>query len=51
MDEAARRLGIPAGTVKSRCSRGRAKLAAQLGYLRNPNTGPSVGGPEEGSGT
>ena len=49
VDEAARRLGIPAGTVKSRCSRGRAKLAAQLGYLRNPNTGPSVGGQEGGS--
>ncbi len=35
--EAARILGVPAGTVKSRCSRGRAKLAADLSHLRNPD--------------
>src|SRR5439155_3532563 len=29
-------LGVPEGTVKSRCARGRARLAALLGYLRNP---------------
>lgn len=40
--EAASILGVPAGTVKSRCSRGRAKLAQDLGHLRNPAGGPSV---------
>jgi len=34
--EAAAILGIPEGTVKSRCARGRARLATLLGYLRNP---------------
>ncbi|MFV8318824.1 RNA polymerase sigma factor SigM [Mycobacterium sp. 23] len=31
--ETARRLGVPEGTVKSRCARGRARLAHLLGYL------------------
>jgi RNA polymerase sigma-70 factor (ECF subfamily) len=35
--EAARLLEIAEGTVKSRCARGRAKLAKILGYLRNPD--------------
>ena len=48
VDEAARQLGIPSGTVKSRCSRGRAKLAANLAYLRNPNSDPRVVAPEGG---
>lgn len=34
VDEAARILGCAPGTVKSRCSRGRAKLAGLLGHLR-----------------
>jgi RNA polymerase sigma-70 factor (ECF subfamily) len=34
--EVAVMLGVPEGTVKSRCARGRARLAALLGYLRNP---------------
>ncbi len=34
VDEAAQMLGVPAGTVKSRCSRGRAKLAVTLAPLR-----------------
>ncbi|MBV9312327.1 MAG: RNA polymerase sigma factor SigM [Pseudonocardia sp.] len=32
--EAAALLGIPVGTVKSRCARGRLRLAEQLGHLR-----------------
>lgn len=35
--ETARLLGIAEGTVKSRCARGRAKLAKVLGHLRNPD--------------
>ena len=35
--EAAEVLGVPIGTVKSRCARGRARLAVILGYLRNPD--------------
>ncbi|WP_305093195.1 RNA polymerase sigma factor SigM [Prescottella sp. R16] len=33
--EAARRLGVPEGTVKSRCARARLKLASHLEYLRD----------------
>lgn len=33
--DAARLLGVPAGTVKSRCARGRSKLALRLGFLRD----------------
>ncbi|EHR63976.1 RNA polymerase sigma factor SigM [Saccharomonospora cyanea] len=35
--ETAQLLGIAQGTVKSRCARGRAKLAKLLGHLRNPS--------------
>ncbi|RJL32276.1 RNA polymerase sigma factor SigM [Bailinhaonella thermotolerans] len=35
VDEAARVLEVPTGTVKSRCARGRAKLAPFLAHLRN----------------
>ena len=42
VDEAARVLGCPPGTVKSRCFRGRARLAVQLGHLRNQPDLPPV---------
>lgn len=34
--DAAQVLGVPEGTIKSRCARGRGKLARILGHLRNP---------------
>ncbi len=40
--EAASILGVAEGTVKSRCSRGRARLAVLLGHLRNPAPGGDV---------
>ena len=36
VSETAEMLGIAEGTVKSRCARGRSKLAKLLGHLRNP---------------
>lgn len=42
VDDAAAVLGVPAGTVKSRCARGRARLAPQLGHLRNRPDPPPV---------
>jgi RNA polymerase sigma-70 factor, ECF subfamily len=49
IEEAAAQLGCPEGTVKSRCFRGRAKLAKRLEFLRNPDAhGPVV--PPEGGG-
>lgn len=33
--DAAEALGIPVGTIKSRCARGRARLAVSLGHLRD----------------
>jgi hypothetical protein len=50
IEEAARILDCPAGTVKSRCSRGRSKLAKRLEYLRNPNIDEPVQDPEGGHG-
>jgi len=40
--DAAAVLGVPTGTVKSRCSRGRARLALTLGHLRNRPGAPAV---------
>ncbi|MCP3799492.1 RNA polymerase sigma factor SigM [Allokutzneria sp. A3M-2-11 16] len=40
--ETAKILGIAEGTVKSRCARGRGKLAKVLGHLRNPDAGDNV---------
>ena len=53
VEEAARMLDCPEGTVKSRCFRGRAKLAKRLNFLRNlDQTGPVTtaegGEPEHG---
>ena len=42
VDDVAAVLGVPAGTVKSRCSRGRARLALSLGHLRNRPDGAGV---------
>lgn len=38
VEEAAAILGCAVGTIKSRCSRGRAKLVPLLGHLREPAT-------------
>ncbi len=43
VSEAARILEVAEGTVKSRCARGRARLAVNLGYLRNPEASGDVG--------
>ncbi|BEL10645.1 RNA polymerase sigma factor SigM [Actinoplanes sichuanensis] len=41
--EAAEMLGVAEGTIKSRCARGRARMAMTLGYLRgNQNGGGTV---------
>jgi RNA polymerase sigma-70 factor, ECF subfamily len=40
--EVAAILQVPEGTVKSRCARGRARLAALLGHLRNPGVDRAV---------
>ncbi|WP_433054150.1 RNA polymerase sigma factor SigM [Dactylosporangium sp. CS-033363] len=40
--EAAVMLGVAEGTIKSRCARGRARLALLLGHLRNPVDGGRV---------
>jgi len=42
IDEAARILNCPPGTIKSRCSRARAKLAERLEHLRNRGGPPGV---------
>ena len=42
VEDVASVLGVPAGTVKSRCSRGRARLALSLGHLRNRPEIPPV---------
>jgi RNA polymerase sigma-70 factor, ECF subfamily len=41
--DAAAVLGVSEGTVKSRCSRGRARLLPRLAHLRGPAAGPAPG--------
>lgn len=42
VEDAAQALQCPVGTVKSRCFRGRAKLAERLAHLRNPDPDRTV---------
>lgn len=42
--DAAVALGVAEGTVKSRCARGRTKLAVLLGHLRDPDADQPAGG-------
>ncbi|MEY3734046.1 MAG: polymerase sigma factor SigM [Actinomycetota bacterium] len=48
VEEAAKALDCPIGTVKSRCFRGRAKLAERLAHLRNPDEPGAVVPPDNG---
>ena len=49
--EAAEMLGVAEGTIKSRCARGRARLAVALGHLRRGDDGHSPAGNHAGAGT
>jgi RNA polymerase sigma-70 factor, ECF subfamily len=51
VEDAAVMLGCPEGTVKSRCFRGRAKLAKRLGFLRNLDESEPVVSAEGGEQT
>ncbi|WP_035859691.1 RNA polymerase sigma factor SigM [Cryptosporangium arvum] len=47
--DVAEMLDVAVGTVKSRCARGRARLAAMLGHLRNPDARNDVESTEGGA--
>ena len=49
--EAAEMLGVAEGTIKSRCARGRARMAIILGHLKRGDDGHSVTGNRAGAGT
>ncbi|CAM06538.1 putative RNA polymerase sigma factor [Saccharopolyspora erythraea NRRL 2338] len=42
VSETSAMLGVAEGTIKSRCARGRTKLAKLLGHLRNPSADANV---------
>ncbi|GGU95225.1 RNA polymerase sigma factor SigM [Actinomadura cremea] len=48
VDDAARVLEVPPGTIKSRCARGRARLVPLLRHHRNRRDSKNVGGVEGG---
>src|SRR6185312_1588886 len=48
--DAAVALGVAEGTIKSRCARGRAKLAGLLGHQRNPDAALDVEPPNAAHG-
>jgi RNA polymerase sigma-70 factor, ECF subfamily len=50
VEDAARILEVPSGTIKSRCARGRVRLAPLLGHLRNQRAASNVEPAEEGGG-
>lgn len=50
VEEAARILDVPSGTIKSRCARGRVRLVPLLGHLRNQRAASNVEPAEEGGG-
>lgn len=49
VDEAGRILGVPTGTVKSRCARGRARLVPLLAHLRQGGDPPGGQGVQGGN--
>jgi RNA polymerase sigma-70 factor, ECF subfamily len=51
VSEAAEILGVAEGTIKSRCARGRARMAIALGHLRQGDEGHSGGRNRTGAGT
>jgi RNA polymerase sigma-70 factor, ECF subfamily len=51
VDEVASLLDIPVGTVKSRCARGRARLAKELNWLRKQSVGNPTDTPGRPIGT
>jgi RNA polymerase sigma-70 factor (ECF subfamily) len=51
VSEAAEILGVAEGTIKSRCARGRARMAIALGHLRRGDEGHSGGRNRTGAGT
>ena len=48
--EAAEILGVAEGTIKSRCARGRARMALALGHLRTGSDTPPAAGPASPAG-